>query len=217
MALFVAINKKRKSLAESRKKQQKKKQLARKQMASKSNQNKKKRKPAQNKEKSKHKFSPSLPKWPIQQKKYIEQQLSQWGYFKKRPRVYPCDNFESFVETTIQTLESKGGDFCWSMDWDPLFMSQLIYNGFLTISSELQQDLYVMLPKLHQERCVIDMDTNSKTCHLPLVCSKSTKKRSKNYTITIDQCFERVLFLYIHPSCACEIVRFFKAALVSTD
>ena len=158
-------------------------------MASKAKKNKKKHQ--DNKTKQKHKFSPSLPKYPIP-KNEIERQLSKWSYFKKRPHVRPCDNFQSFVETTIKTLDKKGGDFCWSMDWDHVFLSNLIYNGFLSIASEIQSGIYVLLPKLHQERCIIDMDTSSKTCHLPLLCSKSTKKRAKNYTISIDQCFERV-------------------------
>eukprot|EP01083_Nonionella_stella_P046326 124033_1 len=138
------------------------------------------------------KFSPALPNWPPQVKQHIAQQLKKYQYFKKRPHVYPCDDFESLLNKTIAILDKKQGDFCWSLDWDALFFSQLIYNGFLTIASEIQDDLYVMLPKLHKERCIIDLDVDSPNCHLPVPVSKSTKKRSKNYTVTVDQCFEEV-------------------------
>ena len=106
--------------------------------------------------------------------------------------MYPCNNFDKFVRKTAATLAKKKRDFCWSLDWEPVFFSLLIYNGFLTIASEIQDDLYVMLPKLHEERCIIDLDVNSKSNHLPIPVSKSTKKKSRNYRITVDQQFEAV-------------------------
>eukprot|EP01084_Bolivina_argentea_P201041 343695_1 len=203
MAFFAASNPKKYS-SKSKKKTQQQKRLARKnkhnQMAAeakkhkKKNKHKHKHKKEEDKDKdtSNHKFAPTLPTWTIQEKQYIEQQLKQYEYFSTRPHVYPCDNFQLFVDKTLAILDKKKGDFCWSLDWDPIFFSQLIYNGFLTIASEIQDNLYVMLPKLHEERCVIDLDQNSLTCHLPLTVSKSTKKKSRNYTVTVDQCFENV-------------------------
>ena len=138
------------------------------------------------------KFEPKLPGWGIQQKTYITQQLANFRYFKQRPHVYPCDDFDAFVRKTAATLTQKKRDFCWSMDWEPVFFSQLVYNGFLTIASEIQEDLYVMLPKLHEERCIIDLDASSKSCHLPIPVSKSTKKKSRKYRISVDQRFEEV-------------------------
>lgn len=203
MAFFAATSHRNKNRTKSNKTQQQKKaERKRKQhlMATeakkhKNKQNKsKKKKKEKNKDKNKenHKFAPSLPDWPPQVKQYIENQLKKYDYFKKRPHVYPCDDFESFVNKTNALLKKRKGDFCWSMDWEPVFFSKLIYNGFLTIASEIQDNLYVMLPKLHEERCIIDLDPKSKTSNIPLIVSKSNKKKSKNYTITIDQCFEKV-------------------------
>eukprot|EP01084_Bolivina_argentea_P201043 343700_1 len=195
MAFFAASNPKKYS-SKSKKKTQQQKRLARKnkhnQMAAeakkhkKKNKHKHKHKKEEDKDKdtSNHKFAPTLPTWTIQEKQYIEQQLKQYEYFSTRPHVYPCDNFQLFVDKTLAILDKKKGDFCWSLDWDPIFFSQLIYNGFLTITKYYMKK-YIMLPKLHQQRCIIHLNK-------PLIISKSTKKKSKNYTITIDQCFEKV-------------------------
>jgi len=138
------------------------------------------------------KFEPKLPGWSAQQKSYITQQLANFRYFKQRPHVYPAANFSDFVRQTAATLERKKRDFCWSMDWDPVFFADLVYHGFLTIASEIQDDLYVMLPKLHEERCVIDLDGQSAGCHLPIPVSKSTKKKARSYRVSVDQRFEEV-------------------------
>ena len=82
---------------------------------------KRKKKKKENKNEENHKFSPSVPNWPPEVKQYIEQQLKKYEYFKKRPHVHPCDDFESFVDKTNAVLTKRKGDFCWSMDWDPVF------------------------------------------------------------------------------------------------
>eukprot|EP00485_Elphidium_margaritaceum_P002386 CAMPEP_0202688530 /NCGR_PEP_ID=MMETSP1385-20130828/4030_1 /ASSEMBLY_ACC=CAM_ASM_000861 /TAXON_ID=933848 /ORGANISM="Elphidium margaritaceum" /LENGTH=417 /DNA_ID=CAMNT_0049343523 /DNA_START=16 /DNA_END=1269 /DNA_ORIENTATION=+ len=204
MAFFAAsaLSKKNQNTSKSKTKQQPKRKLAKDMQKMReqtdsdddndsNTKNTAKPKPAKT-HKQTHKFAPSLPTWTPEIQQYIEKQLKQYKYFIKRPHVYPCQNFDAFVLKIGALLDKRGGDFCWSLDWNPSFLSSLIYHGFLTIASEIQENLWVMLPKLHRERCVIDMDTKSTGCHLPLPISKSTKKRAKRYTMTVDQCFERV-------------------------
>mmetsp|Transcript_6158 Transcript_6158/g.10150 ORF Transcript_6158/g.10150 Transcript_6158/m.10150 type:complete len:454 (+) Transcript_6158:20-1381(+) len=208
MALFFGSHSNKKNASSSTKTQQQKReqrkrkrvQMAAEAQQQKHNKKQKKKTTKKGKGKDNHEerekevgiFEPSLPNWPAEVKQFIEEQLKKFDYFKKRPHVYPVADFDSFLNTIIALLEKRKGDFCWSMDWEPAFFSCLVYHGFLTIASKIQDDLWVMLPKLHQERCVVDLDRNSKTCHLPLLVSKSTKKKAKKYTITIDQCYERV-------------------------
>ena len=48
------------------------------------------------------------------------------------------------------------GDFCWSLSFETAFLRALCYEGFLPICCELGggSGLYVLLPKLHVQRCV---------------------------------------------------------------
>lgn len=73
------------------------------------------------------------------------------------------------------------GDFCVSPVFHPDVVCQLMAEGFLPIATE-----GLLLPKLHQHRCVI---------HLPneLHISKSARKKAKRYRSSFNQAFDRVV------------------------
>ena len=85
------------------------------------------------------------------------------------------------LETTLRT------DFCWSLNFTPIFLAQLVFEGFLPICSDLSDDegLYVLLPKWHRTRCCMKFDE--------LHISKSARKRAKKFRLTADKCFDEVI------------------------
>lgn len=74
-------------------------------------------------------------------------------------------------------------DFYVSHSFDPRLIVQLMAEGFLPIATSS-----FLLPKLHVERCLLQL---SPSCNLHV--SKSTRKKAKNYSLTINDCFERVV------------------------
>ena len=74
-------------------------------------------------------------------------------------------------------------DFYVTHSFDPRLIVQLMAEGFLPIATS-----NFLLPKLHVERCLLQL---SPTCHLHI--SKSTRKKAKNFSLTINQCFDRVV------------------------
>eukprot|EP00804_Cyclotella_cryptica_P004895 CCRYP_004962-RA/>CCRYP_004962-RA protein AED:0.20 eAED:0.20 QI:505/0.5/0.33/1/1/1/3/0/382 len=74
-------------------------------------------------------------------------------------------------------------DFYVSHRFDPTLIVQLIAEGFLPIATS-----GILLPKLHVERCVLQLRP---TCKLHT--SKATRKKAKNFSLTINQCFDRVV------------------------
>lgn len=85
------------------------------------------------------------------------------------------------LETTLRT------DFCWSLNFTPLFLAELVFEGFLPICSDLSGDegLYVLLPKWHCTRCCMKFDE--------LHVSKTARKRAKKFRLTVDKCFDDVI------------------------
>ena len=85
------------------------------------------------------------------------------------------------LEKTLRT------DFCWSLNFTPLFLAQLVFEGFLPICSDLSGDegLYVLLPKWHRTRCCMKFDE--------LHVSKTARKRAKKFRLTADKCFDEVI------------------------
>ena len=52
---------------------------------------------------------------------------------------------------------SLQSDFCWSLNFAPVFLAQLVYEGFLPICADLGGDtgLWLLMPKWHVERCTM--------------------------------------------------------------
>ncbi|GAX09913.1 leucyl/phenylalanyl-tRNA---protein transferase [Fistulifera solaris] len=73
------------------------------------------------------------------------------------------------------------GDFCVSPVFHPDVVCQLMAEGFLPIATE-----QLLLPKLHQHRCVIQLPNG-------LHISKSARKKSKKYRPSFNQAFDQVV------------------------
>jgi Leu/Phe-tRNA-protein transferase len=74
------------------------------------------------------------------------------------------------------------GDFCFTRIYHYRLVAQLMSEGFLPIATE-----GVLLPKLHEHRCVVNLLTND------LHISKSVRKKSKKFQITVNKAFDRVV------------------------
>jgi len=77
--------------------------------------------------------------------------------------------------------------------WDPRFYAQLSYRGFVCVSLDRQDGVY-LLPELQRHYSVImlkETDSLSDKCGR-LHISKNARKRSKNYLLKISQDFESV-------------------------
>ncbi|KAL7507000.1 hypothetical protein ACHAXN_004211 [Cyclotella atomus] len=74
-------------------------------------------------------------------------------------------------------------DFYVSRSFDPRLIVQLMAEGFLPIATS-----NFLLPKLHVERCLLQL---SPTCNLHI--SKSTRRKAKNFSLSTNQCFDRVV------------------------
>ncbi|RHY01921.1 hypothetical protein DYB36_001033 [Aphanomyces astaci] len=75
-------------------------------------------------------------------------------------------------------------DFWISSCFDPIFIAHIMHNGFLPIATESQGVVY-LLPKLHEQRCVID----PRDLHVP----KQIRKKANAYRLTVNQAFDQVV------------------------
>lgn len=73
------------------------------------------------------------------------------------------------------------GDFCITQCFNATLVAQLMTEGFLPIATE-----GVLLPKLHVDRCVITLPDD-------LHVSRSVRKKSKRFQITVNKAFDRVV------------------------
>ena len=74
-------------------------------------------------------------------------------------------------------------DFYVSRSFDPRLIVQLMAEGFLPIATS-----GYLLPKLHVERCVLKLSPESE-----LHVSKSVRKKSKRFLLSVNECFDRVV------------------------
>lgn len=74
-------------------------------------------------------------------------------------------------------------DFYVSRSFDPRLVVQLMAEGFLPIATR-----GYLLPKLHVERCVLQLNPQSN-----LHVSKSTRRKAKRFLLSINECFDRVV------------------------
>ena len=74
-------------------------------------------------------------------------------------------------------------DFYVSRSFEPRLIVQLMAEGFLPIATR-----GYLLPKLHVERCVLQLNPQSK-----LHISKSTRKKSKRFEFSVNTCFDEVV------------------------
>ena len=80
--------------------------------------------------------------------------IEQIPRFRHRPYLAGKEELIASISSLSSTLI---GDFCWSLCFTTSFLAELCYEGFLPICCELGggTGLFVLLPKLHTERCVL--------------------------------------------------------------
>jgi Leu/Phe-tRNA-protein transferase len=108
---------------------------------------------------------------------------------------YPClrpqDDIAALMPEIVKKLE---GDFCVSTSFDPGFIQRLVYFGLMPMSTQHSPNTYILLPKLHQHRCVIFLAPNS-SLHVPHKAVKRAKKFSlvtnKNFDLVVAKCHEQ--------------------------
>ena len=74
-------------------------------------------------------------------------------------------------------------EFYVSRSFDPQLIVQLMAEGFLPIATS-----GYLLPKLHAERCIVRLCPKSN-----LHVSRSTRKKSKSFLISVNECFDEVV------------------------
>jgi len=111
---------------------------------------------------------------------------------EKRLHIRAQEDLEQVAQLI---LDKDLDDFCWSLDFDAEFLERLFSNGFLPICSRLAgsgssgssaEPLYVLLPKLHRQRCLLW------PWHT-LRVDRGAKKRSKQFRISADAAFQQVV------------------------
>lgn len=104
-------------------------------------------------------------------------------YLRSRPFIHSAANLDNII---TRLNKDKDDEFGWSLSFEPLFISQLCLFGFLPMAGQCFADLICLLPKLHQQRCLL---TNLSD----LKISRGTKKRSRLYEVTVDEAFNEVI------------------------
>jgi Leu/Phe-tRNA-protein transferase len=76
------------------------------------------------------------------------------------------------------------GDFCYSRSFDKDFIVRLIFEGFL-IMCHREFGGYVLLPKLHEERCIMNLSD--------LRVPKRIRSLAQPFTFSVDKDFAGVI------------------------
>jgi len=111
---------------------------------------------------------------------------SQIPRFRNRPYLPDTHALSRALEAGLPV--QLRGDFCWSLCFEAPFIQTLAYEGFLPICCELGggSGLYVLLPKLHVQRCVL-LDWTQ--LHL----SRKVFRRCSRYRLTVSRALSKVL------------------------
>ena len=111
--------------------------------------------------------------------------VKQVPHFRCRPYLADVHGLESALADGLEC--SLEGEFCWSLCFSIEFIAALCFEGFLPICCDLGLDcnLFVLLPKLHAERCVMQWTD----LHVP----KKTRRHAKWYTLTVGKAFDAVV------------------------
>jgi len=98
--------------------------------------------------------------------------------FRARPYLADASALSDALDSGLVT--SLAGDFCWSLNFSTEFVGALCYEGLLPICCELGggTGLYVLLPKLHAERCILAFDR--------LHVSRKVRQRAKQFVLTAN-------------------------------
>jgi Leu/Phe-tRNA-protein transferase len=102
---------------------------------------------------------------------------------KKNNSTSECrSELESYIPPYLRRfIIPYHGEFCYTRTYHFRLVAQLMMEGFLPIATE-----GVILPKLHRERCVITLPQS-------LHVSKSARKKSRKFHLTVNKCFDQVV------------------------
>lgn len=94
-------------------------------------------------------------------------------------------NFRQAVDDLANSLQ---GEFCWSPGFETSFIAALMYEGFLPMANRVAgRSKYCLTPKLHRQRCIIDLQVSSLRIH------KKTRRVAHKFRASIDQDFDAVI------------------------
>jgi Leu/Phe-tRNA-protein transferase len=100
----------------------------------------------------------------------------------RRQHAGETQTIEEFIPRYLRRyINPYHGDFCFTRIFHFRLIAQLCSEGFLPIAT-----VGVLLPKLHEHRCVVSLPQGF---HL----SKSVRKKSKKFDITINKAFDQVV------------------------
>jgi Leu/Phe-tRNA-protein transferase len=100
---------------------------------------------------------------------------------RQHPRREPLA-IEEYIPLYLRRfITPYHGDFCVTRVFHFKLVAQLMSEGFLPIATD-----GVLLPKLHANRCVITLPND-------LHVSKSVRKKSKRFNITVNKAFDNVV------------------------
>lgn len=107
-------------------------------------------------------------------------------YFQDKPYLdYDKDSVTKYTDTFLAQPQGYG----WSLDFDPNCFCELAYEGFLTTSLQIPagrgSQLQILLPWIDPKRNSLDFAD----VHIP----RQVRKRSRNYTMTVDAAFDEVI------------------------
>eukprot|EP00123_Amoebidium_parasiticum_P020558 comp5235_c0_seq1/m.1270 comp5235_c0_seq1/g.1270 ORF comp5235_c0_seq1/g.1270 comp5235_c0_seq1/m.1270 type:complete len:323 (-) comp5235_c0_seq1:685-1653(-) len=115
------------------------------------------------------------------EKKRTQIRFAMIPWFGNIPILTPDMNL---TEVTRLLASQYRGQFCCAYTFDPSFLADLMYHGYLTMSFSLC-GTYLLTPKLHKERCVLQFPD--------LHIGKKVKKRSKHFHMTANKDFRGVV------------------------
>ena len=107
---------------------------------------------------------------------------AQLRFWNDMPVLEPDDDLRHVTELLCDCFEE---DFCISLCFDAPFLARLMREGYITMAERIGPDRYILLPKLHKERCVLHFQD--------LHVQRAARKCSSRFHLTIDQCFPEVL------------------------
>jgi Leu/Phe-tRNA-protein transferase len=103
-------------------------------------------------------------------------------YFADAPVLSPDD---PLAEKTRMIAHTYRDEFCVAESFSPAFIAALMYEGYLPMGFEYAEGRYVLTPKLHLRRSLLFFDD--------LHVTKTVRRRSRAFALTVDRCFEEIL------------------------
>jgi Leu/Phe-tRNA-protein transferase len=112
--------------------------------------------------------------------------MKQMSRYRTRPFLLDTNDLHKQMNQ-FELASKMKGDFAWSLNFYPSFLAALIFEGFLPICCELGggSGLYCLLPKLHEERCILLWES--------LYVSKRNRSKAKKFVLTHNTNFHGVV------------------------